>query len=77
MELIRGFILIVMASLFIFVFVVLIDDAIMRRTKDNIHKEIRFNRLLQYIRDKNEFKKQWREEYEEIKATKKRNNAKN
>lgn len=77
MDLIRGVILLIMASLFIFVFVVLIDDAIMNRTKKKMYKEVRLNRLMLYFKEKAEFKKAWREEYEKIKTEKKRNNTKN
>ena len=77
MDLIRGVILLIMASLFIFVFVVLIDDAVMNRTKKKMYKEVRLNRLMLYFKEKAEFKKAWREEYEKIKTEKKRNNTKN
>lgn len=77
MDLIRGVILLIIASLFIFVFVVLIDDAIMNRTKKKMYKEVRLNRLMLYFKEKAEFKKAWREEYEKIKTEKKRNNIKN
>ena len=77
MELIRGVILLIMASLFIFVFVVLIDDAVMNRTKKKIYKEIRLNRLMLYFKEKAEFKKAWREEYEKIKTNKKARNNEN
>jgi hypothetical protein len=70
MELIRGVILLIMSSIFIFVFVVLIDDAIMNRTKKKMYKEVRLNRLMLYFKEKAEFKKAWREEYEKIKANK-------
>lgn len=77
MDLIRGVILLIIASLFIFVFIVLIDDAIMNRTKKKMYKEVRLNRLMLYFKEKAEFKKAWREEYEKIKTEKKRNNTKN
>lgn len=77
MDLIRGMILLIMASLFVFVFVVLIDDAVMNRTKKKMYKEVRLNRLMLYFKEKAEFKKAWREKYEKIKAEKKRNNTKN
>ena len=77
MDLIRGVILLIIASLFIFVFIVLIDDAIMNKTKNKMYKEVRLNRLMLYFKEKAEFKKAWREEYEKIKTEKKRNNTKN
>jgi ABC-type lipoprotein release transport system permease subunit len=77
MELIRGVILLIMSSIFIFVFVVLIDDAIMNRTKKKMYKEVRLNRLMLYFKEKAEFKKAWREEYEKIKTNKKARNNEN
>lgn len=77
MDLIRCVILLIMASPFIFVFVALIDDAIMNRAKKKMYKEVRLNILMLYFKEKAEFKKAWREEYEKIKANKKARNNEN
>lgn len=77
MDLIRGVILLIMASLFIFVFVVLIDEAMMNKTRKDIHRRRQVNRIAEYYRQRAEFKKAWREEYEKIKAIKKSGNNEN